>query len=319
MVTIGKLSLSNPVILSPMAGISDYPYRKINRDMGAELAFLEMVSARALSYLSKGSQKRIASAPDDRPLGLQLLGKDPYYLLRALEHLKDYSFDILDFNAACPQKKITNNGKGAYLLREPKKLNSLLSCLVKNSGKPISLKMRLGWDTAKEALKIAKGAQDAGASAVCVHGRTRVQGYRNGVDYKAIAGIKKALKIPVIGSGDILSPELAKKMFERTGVDAVTVARGGLGNPWIFREITGLFNAGLKPSRPDNQEIARTAKRHLELTVSLFGEKTGIVRFRKFCIWYTRGFSKTRTLRNRIIRVKTKGQMLELIKSLAQE
>ena len=177
MVKIGNLTLSTPAILAPMAGISSYPYRMINREMGVELAYLEMISARALSYLSRGTRERLRSGPNEGPLGIQLLAKDPYYILKGLERLKDYKFDTLDFNAACPQKKITNNGKGAYLLKEPKKLNSLLKCLIKNTSKPITLKIRLGWDSSKDTLKIAKGAADAGVSAIYMHGRTRNQGY----------------------------------------------------------------------------------------------------------------------------------------------
>ena len=318
MIKLGNLSLSTPVILSPMAGISAYPYRIINREMGVELAYLEMISARALSYLSRGTKERLRGGPNDRPLGIQLLGKDSYYILKALDRLKDYSFDILDFNAACPQKKITNNGKGAYLLKEPKKLKSLLKRIVEHTAKPVTLKMRLGWDSPKHALKIALEAQDAGVSAICVHGRTRIQGYRDGIDYPAIAGIKKALKIPIIGSGNILSAQLAKKMFTETGVDAVTVARGALGNPWIFKEIRKFLQKGQIAPRPNTTEITRVMKKHLNLSLKFFGEKTGIIRFRKFYIWYTRSFTKAKPLRTKIARITSKKEMLVMIKALTK-
>jgi len=318
MVKIGDVELESPVILAAMAGISGYPYRMVNREMGVELAYLEMISARALSYLSRETRERLRSDPNEGLLGIQLLAKDPYYILKGLEHLKDYKFDILDFNAACPQKKITNNGKGAYLLKEPKKLNSLLECLVKNTTKPITLKMRLGWDSSKDTLKIAKGAADCGVSAICIHGRTRNQGYRDGVDYESIARVKKSLKIPIIGSGDILSRELAKKMFEQAGVDAVTLARGALGNPWLAREIGELMETGQKIARPKTSEITAQMVKHLNLTIKHFGEKTGVMRFRKFYIWYTRGFAKAKPLRTKIAGIKTKSQMLKLIKSLGQ-
>ncbi len=316
MVKLGNLSLSTPIMLSPMAGISAYPYRMINRKMGVELAYLEMISARALSYLSRGTKERLRNGPGDRPLGIQLLGKDPYYILKALDRLRDYPFDVLGFNAACPQKKITGNGKGACLLKEPKKLNLLLKCIVKHTAKPVTLKMRLGWDSPKYALKIALEAQDAGVSAICVHGRTRIQGYRDGIDYPAIAGIKKALKIPIIGSGDILSAQLAKKMFTETGVDAIAVARGALGNPWIFREIQEFLQKGRIAPRPNITEITHMIKKHLELSLKFFDERTGIIRFRKFYIWYTRGFTKAKPLRTKIARITTKKEMLVLIKAL---
>jgi len=318
MVRIGNVALANPVILAAMAGVSGYPYRQINREMGVELAYLEMISARALSYLSRGTRERLLTGPNEGLLGIQLLAKDPYYILKGLDRLKDYKFDILDFNAACPQKKITNNGKGAYLLKEPKKLNSLLKCLIENTSKPVTLKMRLGWDSPKHALRIAKGAADTGVSAIYLHGRTRNQGYRDGVDYKAIARVKKALKIPIIGSGDILTAELAKKMFEEAGVDAITVARGALGNPWIFREISEFLKKGRIIPRPKTSEITRIMKQHLDLTIKHFGEKTGIIRFRKFYIWYTRGFTKIKPLRTQITQITTKIQMLKQIKFLTQ-
>ena len=286
--------------------------------MGFELTYLEMISARSLSHLSRKTREKLITGPDEAPLGIQLLAKDPQYILKGLERLKDYKFEILDLNAACPQKKITNKGKGAALLKEPKKLNSLLEFLIKNTTKPITLKMRLGWDSSKDSLTIAKGAADVGVSAICVHGRTRNQGYRDGIDYKAIAKIKKTLKIPIIGSGDILNARLAKKMFEETGVDAITVARGALGNPWIFKEISEFLKKGRIITRPKISEITRMMKQHLNLTIKFFGEKTGVIRFRKFYIWYTRGFAKIKPLRNQIAGVTTKIEMLNKIKFLNQ-
>lgn len=318
MIKLGNLSLSTPVILSPMAGISAYPYRIINRQMGIELAYLEMISARALSYLSRGTKERLRSAPNDRPLGVQLLGKDPYYILKGLDRLENYPFDTLDFNAACPQKKITNNGKGAYLLKEPKKLNSLLKCIIEHTTKPVTLKMRLGWDSSKDALKIALGAQDAGVSAIYVHGRTKIQGYRDGIDYPSIAKIKKALKIPIIGSGNILSAQLAKKMFTETGVNAVVVARGALGNPWIFKEIIELLKNGNLEPQPKITKITSLMEKHLDFNLKFFNERNGVIRFRKFYIWYTRGFAQAKPLRMKIAQINTKDEMHKLIQDLAR-
>jgi len=310
---IGNLLLSTPVMLSPMAGISSHPYRIINRKMGFELAYTEMISARALSYSSRKTMEMLRTASDDRPLGVQLLGKDPYYLSKSLDKLKDYPFDILSFNAACPHKKITNNGKGAYLLGEPKKLNNLLKCIVKNISKPLVLKMRLGWDSSKDTVKIALGAQNSGVSAVCVHGRTRMQGYRKGIDYRAIANVKKALQIPVIASGDILTAQLAKKMFDETGVDAVTVARGALGNPWIFKEIREFLKNGKIKARPGLKEIESLMAEHFDLCLKFYGERNGVINFRKFYIWYTQGLINVKPLRNKMAQVKKKSEMFSLI------
>jgi len=317
MFKLGNLTITSKVILAPMAGISSYPYRMINRKMGFGFTYLEMISARALSYLSRRTKQMLQIMPDDRPLGVQLLGKDPYYILKGLERLKEHPFDVLDFNAACPQKKITNNGKGAYLLKEPKKLNSLLKCIVENTSKPLTLKMRLGWDDCNDALGIALGAQDVGVLAICVHGRTKMQGYREGVNYPVIAKIKKAVKIPVIGSGDILSAELAKKMFHETGVDAVAVARGALGNPWIFKEISELLENNRVLPRPRIDEIKKLMEEHFSLCCEFYGQRNGVIRFKKFYIWYTRGFSSTKPLRTKIAQVKTRQQMQGLIEDFA--
>ena len=276
-----------------------------------------MISARALSYLSKRTVEMLKSGNDDHPLGIQLLGKDEKYILRALEKLKDYKFETLDFNAACPQKKITNNGKGAYLLKDPKKLNFLLKCIIKNTSKPVTLKMRLGWDNSNDAVKIVLGAQDAGVSAIYIHGRTRIQGYRRGIDYQSIAKVKKMLKIPVIASGDILSAQLAKKMFNETGVDAVAVARGALGNPWIFKEIHELIKNNRLIPRPGVAAVKSLMKEHLDLGVKFYGERAGVIKFRKFYAWYSRGFINAKLLRTKIAQVKKRNEMYNLIKSLS--
>ena len=301
------------VILAPLSGISSLPFRTVNREAGAKFAYLEMISARSLSYQSRRTIEMMRTNDCDRPLGVQLLGKDLYYILKALERLKDYQYDLLDFNAACPQKKITAHGKGAALLTQPKKLQKILAEVVKEIKVPLVLKMRIGWDSDRDCLKIAKYAQDAGVSAVCVHGRTKLQGYRSPVNYSAIKKIKSGLKIPVIASGDIWSAPLAKKMFDQTGCDSITVARGALGNPWIFSEIKEFLSTGKIPDKPGLKEITRVMKRHLDLTIDFYGERAGTVKFRKFYIWYMRGFSKTKSLRRDTHCAKNRAQMFKLI------
>ena len=249
----------------------------------------------------------------DRPLGVQLLGRDPDYLSKALDKLADYPYDILDFNAACPQKKVTRSGKGAALLKCPKELQRLLAGIVKRANVPVTAKLRLGWDDDKSAVTIAKHVEDAGVSAVFVHGRTKAQGNGGPVNYSAIGEIKAALKIPVVGSGDIWSGQMAKKMFDETGCDAITVARGALGNPWIFKEIEEFLATGKIMPRPTVNEIAQTMKRHLDLCVGFYGEEKGAMEFRKFYVWYTRGFSKTKPLRANVFSAGNKLEMISLI------
>jgi len=309
------LPTSVPVILAPLAGVSTLPFRLLNRQFGCKYAFTEMICARSLSYSRKKTLEMIASSSDDRPLGIQLLGENLDFLLKAMEKLEDYRFDVLDLNAACPTKKVTGKGKGASLLKTPRKLNRILKTMIAHSSMPVTVKIRLGWDTADSARDIALYAEDAGIKAICVHGRTKVQGYSGDINYTALRNIKKALNIPVIASGNILSGPLAKKMFNETGCDSITVARGALGNPWIFKEIDGFLTSNTIMNSPNSAAIAHTMKVHLNMLVDTFGEKRGIVQFRKFYLWYTRGFHKIKPLKIQVSQAKT----LQAIMCLIQE
>ncbi|MFC1479964.1 tRNA dihydrouridine synthase DusB [Candidatus Omnitrophota bacterium] len=306
-------SLFPRVILAPLAGISSLPFRTLNRNAGCKFAFLEMLNARSLSCTSKKTLRMMLTDRHDRPLGVQLLGKDTYYISKALEKLKDYPYDVLDFNAACPQKKITSHGRGAALLKCPKELQKLLAAIVKQVTVPVTTKLRIGWDNGKNAVDIAKYVQDAGVKAVCVHGRTKAQGYRSPVNYSAIKKVKAALSIPVIGSGDIWSGQMAKKMFDETGCDGVAIARGAFGNPWIFNEIDKFLDTGKIAARPTIKEVSQTMKQHLDLYLDFYGERVGVIQFRKFYIWYTRGFSKTKPLRGNVSHTRSGPEMTSLI------
>lgn len=257
----------------------------------------------------------LSTHPKDRPLGIQLLGCEPNFISKAMDVLKEYSFDILDFNAACPAKKVVRRGEGASLLKDPKKLNKILKLVVKDSKVPVTVKIRSGWDKSSiNAREVALFAQDAGISALFIHGRTKLQGYSGQVDYKIIRQVKKALEIPLIASGDILSPVLAKKMFDETGADAVAIARGSLGNPWIFKETEYFIKHGRLMPRPDRNEIIKTMVEHLNACVDFYGERIGVVKFRKFFIWYTKGFRKVRPLREKLSRLKHKEELMGIIK-----
>lgn len=313
MLEISSVKLSSNLILAPMAGVSDFPFRLLNRKFGAELAFVEMINARSLGHKSKKTQHMLSTNHKDKPLGVQLLGCEANFIQRAMDILQKYEFDLLDFNAACPAKKVTRRGEGASLLKDPKKLNQMLKLVVKNSKVPVTVKIRAGWDkdslNAKEA---ALYAQDAGISALFIHGRTKTQGYSGTVDYKIIKAVKNALTIPVIASGDILSAQLAKKMFDETGCDGIAIARGLLGNPWIFKEIKEYVTHGKMISRPAPDKIMQTMLEHLGLCIDFYGEKVGVMIFRKFMSWYTRGFRKIRPLREKASRVKTREEIIKL-------
>ena len=259
----------------------------------------------------------LSTLEKDKPLGIQILGIEEQYILKALEVLSGYKFDILDFNAACPAKKVVRRGEGSALLREPKKLKKILKLVVKNSWLPVTMKIRAGWDKdSVNAAEIALLAQDCGVSALFIHGRTKTQAYSGRVDYKIIREVKKKLDIPLIASGDILSAQLAKKMLDETGCDGLAIARGCLGNPWIFKEIREYLKGETIP-RPGKEDIAKVMLKHLFSCIDFYGERNGVMIFRKFYSWYTKGFRKVRRLRERSSRAKTKDDMLEIIRGIA--
>ena len=320
MLKIGNLKLRHPFILAPMAGVTDLPFRLLNRKFGCELAFIEMINCRSLSYKSKKTQEMLSTSPEDKPLGVQLLGLEPKFILKGLEILNKRQFDVLDFNAACPAKKVVSRGEGSALLKDPKNLNKLLKIVVKNSKFPVTVKIRSGWDAAcVNAREVALYAEDAGVEALFIHGRTRMQEYGGSVDYQIIKKVKDALKIPVIGSGDVFSWQSARKMFDETGCDAVAVARGALGNPWIFNEIKACLKGKTPPPRPDIEEIKKIMAGHLKASVAFHGERIGVVAFRKFFSWYTKGWQNCRPLRKKACDAKTEKDMLHIIKLLDNE
>jgi len=314
---IGNIELPHPVVLAPMAGVSDLPFRLMNRAFGASLAFTEMIDVRAISHRDKRTRRMLLSSSEDRPLGVQLLGNDEKYVAGALEVLMEHDFDLLDFNAACPTPKVTRKGKGAALLKEPRKLGEILRFLVSHTNIPVAVKIRTGWDKdSVNAREIALYAEDAGVSALFIHGRTKVQGYAGAVDYRNIETVKTALRIPVIASGDNLTLPLIKKMFRETGCDGVAIARGALGNPWIFREAIRFFQDGVASERPGMNERIDTIKMHLNLVIDHYGEERGIGIFRKFFVWYTKGLRGIKPLRDKAFRTDNKGRFLEIIEDV---
>ncbi len=318
MLAIGNIRLPVPVMLSPMAGVSDLPFRLITRSFGSPLAFTEMIDINAISQKDKRTTHMLSSSSDDSPLGVQFLGSSEFQIPMAVERLSGHSCDLIDFNAACPSPKVTRKGKGAALMREPKKLRDILSALVRYSSLPVAVKIRAGWDAdSVNARDVALYAQDAGISALFIHGRTKTQGYSGAVDYGIIREVKEALSIPVIASGDNISVERVRTMFKETGCDGVAIARGALGNPWIFREITGFFKDGTILPKPDVAERIEVMKRHLELCVEHWGEKRGVGIFHKFFIWYTKGLAGLRPLRDRAFRTGTKAGLLQVVDELA--
>jgi len=314
MLQIGDIKINSGCILAPMAGISDLPFRSLNRRFGCEFAFVEMINARSLGYRGRKTRQMLSGAEEDRPLGIQLLAGENKWLARALDIVEEYDFDLLDFNAACPARKVIRRGEGAGLLKEPRKLYSLLKLMVNGSSRPVSVKLRTGWDEhSLNCVDAARYAEDAGVSAVFIHGRTKEQGYGGSVDYGAIAGVKRAVSVPVIASGDVLSPESAVKMFRETGCDGILVARGALGNPWIFRRIYRRLSGEREEKGPSMDEICSVMKEHFDACADFYGEKNGVVIFRKFFAWYTKGMRHVRALREKACHVRSRKEMYLLI------
>jgi len=256
----------------------------------------------------------LATSVQDHPLGVQLLGCEPRFILRAIEILNKRKFDLLDFNAACPAKKVVRRGEGAALLKDPEKLKELLKLLVNNSRYPVTLKIRTGWDRdTLNAREVAMMAEDVGVKALFIHGRTKLQGYSGAVDYDVIREVKQAIKIPVIASGDNLCAELIKKMFDQTGCDGAVIARGALGNPWIFKQAKEFLQGGKIKTKPTIPEVVSVMLEHLEMHAHFYGERVGVVKYRKFFAWYTKGFRKIRPFREKSSRVKTLEGMREII------
>jgi len=260
----------------------------------------------------------LSSHPKDKPLGIQLLGCEEKFILKSLDVLKDYQFDLLDFNAACPAKKVVRRGEGAALLKEPKKLNKLLKLMIKHSAVPVTVKIRAGWDKDNlNAKEVALYSQDAGVSALFIHGRTKVEEYGGSVNYGVIQKVRQALNIPVFASGDILSAQLAGKMLDETGCAGLVVARGSFGNPWIFEEIKEFLKNGKLLPRPDKNEIIKIMLEHLDASIAFYGERNGVVIYRKFFGWYTKGFRKIRPLREKSSWAKSKEEMVKIIQQCA--
>lgn len=316
MIKLKSLILKSGVIQSPMAGCTDLAFRLIARERGMEFAFLEMVSADALVRNNARTRDLLKSVESDRPLGAQLVGCNPDTMGEAAAMIEDMGFDLLDINCGCPVPKVTSPGGGSALLIEPDKTRAIFRSVVKNIKRiPVTVKMRKGYADASgdEAVRLAKIAEEEGLDAVTVHGRTRAQGYSGQADWEAIAKVKKALKIPVIGNGDVINAATAKRLLETSGCDGVMIGRGGLGNPWIYRSIEAEINGELPPLPPTLEERKRAALQHLELEIQTECEKTAVLKFRRIACWYLQGMPGAAELRHKINTADSADTMRKII------
>lgn len=312
--TIGNVTLDNNIILAPMAGVSDLPFRLLCRQMGAGLVCMEMVSAKAIYYNNKNTEGLMEIHPEETPVSLQLFGSDPKIMSEMAKRIEDRPFAILDVNMGCPVPKVVNNGEGSALLKNPKLVEEILTALVKAIDKPVTVKIRKGFnDLNVNAVEIAKIAESCGVSAVAVHGRTREQYYSGKADWDIIARVKDAVKIPVIGNGDVDSPKAAKALIEQTGCDGIMIGRAAQGNPWIFREVKEYLENGVIIDRPTPWEKKEVILSHAKLQLQYKGEYTGVREMRKHLSWYTVGMPNSAKFRQMI---NTMESMDALVNSL---
>lgn len=312
--TIGTVTLENNVILAPMAGVTDLPYRLLCREQGCGLVCMEMVSAKAVLYKNRNTKELLEVQAAERPVSLQLFGSDPEILSTIAGQLEDGPYDIFDLNMGCPVPKVVRNGEGSALMKNPKLVEEILSSMVRTLKKPVTVKIRKGFDdTCINAVEIAKIAESCGVAAVAVHGRTREQYYSGKADWSIIRQVKEAVKIPVIGNGDVFTPQDAKRLVEETGCDGIMVARGAKGNPWIFKQITTYLDTGELLPRPDVSEVKATILRHGRMMMEFKGETAGMREMRKHVAWYTAGYPNSAALRNDINSVETLDGLVELI------
>ena len=314
--TIGSVTLPNNLILAPMAGVTDLPFRLLCKEQGAGLLCMEMVSAKAILYKNKNTEELMAIDQRELPVSLQLFGSDPDIVSQIAHQIEERPFDILDINMGCPVPKIVNNGEGSALMKNPRLVGEIIEKTVKAIRKPVTVKIRKGFDEAHvNAVEMARIAEASGAAAIAVHGRTREQFYSGKADWDIIRQVKEAVSIPVIGNGDLLTAEDVIAMYEQTGCDGFMIGRGAQGNPWIFKQILHAFETGESLPKPTFEEVTEMMLRHARMMIEFKGEYTGIREIRKHGAWYTAGYPNSAKLRVMINEVETYEQLEALLRS----
>ena len=314
---IGDVSLKNNLILAPMAGVTDLPFRLLCKEQGAGLLCMEMVSAKAIYFNNKNTEELLTIDDREPPVSLQLFGSDPDIISEMAKKIENRPFSILDINMGCPVPKVAGNGEGSALMKNPKLVEEIVSKSAKAIKKPVTVKIRKGFDDEHiNAVEIARIAESAGAAAVAVHGRTREQYYSGKADWDIIRQVKEAVKIPVIGNGDVTSPEAARQLMETTGCDGIMIGRGAQGNPWIFRQILHWMETGEEEPKPDLEEVKSMILRHARMLVEYKGAYTGIREMRKHVAWYTAGYPNSAKLRARVNEIESLEALEHLIQGL---
>lgn len=317
---IGNLNLDNRVFLSPMAGVTDLPFRLICKEQDCGMLYTEMVNAKALCYDDQNTKKMLKIEEEEHPVAIQIFGSDPKYMGGAARILNSYPNEILDINMGCPAPKVVKNGDGSALLKNPELAAKVLKAVVGNSEKPVTLKIRKGWDdTCINAVEIAKIAEDCGISAIAIHGRTREQYYSGKADWDIIRQVKENVSIPVIGNGDVFEVEDAINMLNQTNCDAIMIGRGAQGNPWIFKRINHYMQTGEILPEPTLEEKINTAKKHLKLAVEEHGEYVAVREMRKHIAWYLKGLRNSARVRDEINKIESYEEVVNKLESYMQD
>ena len=317
---IGNLNLDNRVFLSPMAGVTDLPFRLICKEQDCGMLYTEMVNAKALCYDDQNTKKMLKIEEEEHPVAIQIFGSDPEYMGGAAKILNSYPNEILDINMGCPAPKVVKNGDGSALLKNPELAAKVLKAVVGNSEKPVTLKIRKGWDdTCINAVEIAKIAEDCGISAIAIHGRTREQYYSGKADWDIIRQVKENVSIPVIGNGDVFEVEDAINMLNQTNCDAIMIGRGAQGNPWIFKRINHYMQTGEILPEPTLEEKINPAKKHLKLAVEEHGEYVAVREMRKHIAWYLKGLRNSARVRDEINKIESYEEVVNKLESYMQD
>lgn len=312
--TIGTVELDNNIILGPMAGVTDLPFRLLCKEQGCGLMYTEMVSAKAILYNNKNTDALLKVEECERPIAVQLFGSDPKIISEMAKRIEAGPYDIFDVNMGCPVPKVVNNNEGSALMKNPRLVGEILSSLVKAIEKPVTVKIRKGFNRESvNAVEIAKIAQESGVSAIAVHGRTREDYYSGRADWDIIRQVKKAVSIPVIGNGDVFSAKDAVDLIEKTGCDGVMVARGAKGNPWIFSDIISYQTTGILPEHPSLESVKQMILRHAKLQLQYKGEYLGIREMRKHVAWYTAGMPHSASIRRAVNQMESIEELEKLL------